>query len=746
MNQILLLLILFLLIQQISSGFLPVPGSLLFFTPLDAESGTRDIVGNFKFNRGSPLLETSKLGPLDMANASHTVSCRNCDIGFYYPIPSFHSFTFSTYFYVSGSNEKGAIAFLYGGTSKVPSKFSLLYNGKSLEIHRFGTNGAFSIGNFTIGNVIQQWRFICLTYDDPTKTLSVYDESGDLIHSEQNFPIVDSENSQLIFGYGRDDSNFFEMTRGDAMACTMIYTQVLEPYEIAQLPGVCSTKIIDQPKPWPDKNDLIGIWPLSKQYKLSVANQANAFRPENVFKPESLAIGPHGTADTAIASVAMDEPILEIHDNQLTTSENSFTIAFYIRTIADHSSGGVFEFIDSNYNSPEKAFQIYYFNDTIAITANESIVGEYRILQRKSTWTFLAFAYEASSMSLSIYSEHGLAYSPTVQIDIGENNIFNNGGFRLGYSTIAGSGLNPGDAISCFSFYSTSLNWPQIRNLQKACRFLHNSPLPGTSKLGSNNTIPINLNPPLTTVPQPGQFPWLGILETTNGTLVCSVSILDEHWVLTMASCLDGPIDNFQIKVGVHDSYSRNPFTKIHKIDKIFKSGQSKRNIALIQLNTPIDFTSQYVNDACLFDGEKLKIEYLKPQYFSGWGTNGRNKFVGKTIPRFVTGSIIEDWECQQAWNNSFDSTKVYCFKSLTQDANVPCDGDQGSALMFEGISNEDLEIKDQLVQVGLFYKRDQSCTSPGLFVDIQQFKDWISQQMACALPGSNYEPLKCPQ
>ena len=118
-------------------------------------------------------------------------------------------------------------------------KFSILYNGNSLEIHRFGSGGTLSIASFTVSNFFNNgWTWICFTYDS-SKTVTLYNQLGVPIYTEKNFPILDLNTTQITLGYGRDNKTYHLMTNGDAMACTMIYNQVLTRDEIAQLPNVC---------------------------------------------------------------------------------------------------------------------------------------------------------------------------------------------------------------------------------------------------------------------------------------------------------------------------------------------------------------------------------------------------------------------------------------------------------------------------------------------------------------------------
>ena len=267
--------------QQSSEAYYwPQPGSLIFFTPLDAENGLNDIAKNIgpSYTDG-PLLETSKPGPFAIADSSYTVQTgtgKYYITGYHYQ-PSLQSFTFSTYFYVSGNQQKGAVFYSYMYNSA--NKFSILYNGNSLEIHRFGSSGDWSIASFTVSNFFNNgWTWICFTFDNSSNTVTLYNEVGEQIYIEKKFPILDLNTTQITLGYGHDNSTTQYMTNGDAMACTMIYNQVLYRDEIAQLPNVCYWKG-KQPTSWPKPENLIGLWPLSDQYKFNTIIGADHFDP-----------------------------------------------------------------------------------------------------------------------------------------------------------------------------------------------------------------------------------------------------------------------------------------------------------------------------------------------------------------------------------------------------------------------------------------------------------------------------------
>ena len=274
MNHILHLLVLVLVLFCCTQSIVkaqnwPKHESLLLFLPFDSKNGLNDVAKGLKPSSSySAQLETSKSGPFGIANSSYTVSQDNSKIARYNPLPSFPSFTFSTYFFVGGEGETGGIVNAYGSN---PNRFSLLYKGDALEVHRFASGQSYSVESFTIRNFFQSWTFICLTYDHTTKTVTLLNQFGVPVYQRSNFPILDKDDLVLYVGEGRNEKSDVSIHTGDAIACTMIYNSVLKQEEIAQLSEVCFRKGAYPPPatPWPEPDALVGYWPLSSQYKSS---------------------------------------------------------------------------------------------------------------------------------------------------------------------------------------------------------------------------------------------------------------------------------------------------------------------------------------------------------------------------------------------------------------------------------------------------------------------------------------------
>ena len=291
----------------------PSPEACTLFTPLDAKNGVKDIVHGTEPESVRPELETSKTGPFGIPDSSYTVYAEPSYICFFHDFELSNSFTVSTYYYRSGRAYKAGVFMAAYNVYR----FSMAYKGDALEVFRYNYGVGNFGGKFVIDRFFNDWTFICMTFDDTTKTATLYDEAGNIIHVERNFPILPStENTRLFLGVARDESNNLNQYKGDAMACTMVYNKVLTAEEISQLPEVCRLKGTAPPSttsttttptttttsettttttattstttegttekpveplftPWPDPENLLGLWPLSSNYKLFDVSGSN---------------------------------------------------------------------------------------------------------------------------------------------------------------------------------------------------------------------------------------------------------------------------------------------------------------------------------------------------------------------------------------------------------------------------------------------------------------------------------------
>ena len=219
----------------------PNEESLLLFLPLDVKNGLIDIANGVKpTQKYLKQLETSKRGPFGIANSSYTVSDDFAEIAAYELPSSFLSFTLSMYYHPSDRGLFGAIASFGTGTHK---RFSILYNGTSLEVHRYEDFQNYSSESFSVANFFEGWTFVCLTYDHATSTANVMDQFGQVIHKQSNFKFNEQSHKYLLhLGFTSNQKNHISMKVGDSMACVMFYNQVLSRLEIARLAEVCRWK------------------------------------------------------------------------------------------------------------------------------------------------------------------------------------------------------------------------------------------------------------------------------------------------------------------------------------------------------------------------------------------------------------------------------------------------------------------------------------------------------------------------
>ena len=106
----------------------------------------------------------------------------------------------------------------------------------------------------------------------------------------------------------------------------------------------------------------------------------------------------------------------------------------------------------------------------------------------------------------------------------------------------------------------------------------------------------------------PNHYPWMVAITDTRGYPVCGGTLINNQWILTAAHCVQTNRDetNTMVALGAHQ---RKPFEQLERVSyiKIHEDYTSNKDpsryqyndIALIRLETPIDFTSK-VAPVCL--------------------------------------------------------------------------------------------------------------------------------------------------
>ncbi|KAG1714012.1 Phenoloxidase-activating factor 2 [Nymphon striatum] len=230
-----------------------------------------------------------------------------------------------------------------------------------------------------------------------------------------------------------------------------------------------------------------------------------------------------------------------------------------------------------------------------------------------------------------------------------------------------------------------------------------------------------------------GEFPWhTALLEKPYDLYVCGASLVDEHWVLTAAHCVDEFLDkatSLKVRLGEHDvsklteRYRHEEFS----VSKIilhhgFDNSTLLHDIALVKLETSVK-RRPHIDLICM-PPVQLKVEKLLNTecYITGWGRKNEGS-AHSTVLKEVKVPVWRSNECQKALQKLFGpnfrlpSTNL-CAGALGRDA---CDGDGGGPLVCRMEDNKWTQVG--IVSFGIGCGR---ANIPGVYTKVDQYTDWI--------------------
>ncbi|CAI9739445.1 atrial natriuretic peptide-converting enzyme-like [Octopus vulgaris] len=236
---------------------------------------------------------------------------------------------------------------------------------------------------------------------------------------------------------------------------------------------------------------------------------------------------------------------------------------------------------------------------------------------------------------------------------------------------------------------------------------------------------------------EPGKIPWHAFLLI--GKTLCSGSIITEYFILTAAHCVSGfKPESIEVYLGVYNISKVEPHRVVKKVQRIVSHDfiwVPKNDIALLQLETPIQFTN-YIQPICLIGKDDI-FTFASSCHASGFGhTSSKNPVPSKTL-QMAKMSLWQTKKCNSThvWDGRIKTS--ICAGHYSAQVAV-CLGDSGGPLWCE----DEFGLA-KLVGITSFVA--DTCDKPGkpgVFTDVKLYLPWIEEKTACAFKCRDHSCL----
>ncbi|KAF7489239.1 Mite allergen Eur m 3 [Sarcoptes scabiei] len=210
------------------------------------------------------------------------------------------------------------------------------------------------------------------------------------------------------------------------------------------------------------------------------------------------------------------------------------------------------------------------------------------------------------------------------------------------------------------------------------------------------------------------EFPFIVSLQRIKGLNelehFCAGTILDDHWILTAAHCLQDSI------VVANDIEHIVALTKLSDQRRKFESKIFRLNLALIDDR----FDSNTMDNDIGLVRTIESIEFL--QHRIHWNQS----VIDRTVPKIAS---MEKCSHLYRINGSFVlPNNVLCYGGDHSDS---CQGDSGGPLFWTNATDHHFHLLG-IVSFGIYCGR----VFPGIYTDISHYRDWITANLR-----NNFEP-----
>lgn len=215
----------------------------------------------------------------------------------------------------------------------------------------------------------------------------------------------------------------------------------------------------------------------------------------------------------------------------------------------------------------------------------------------------------------------------------------------------------------------------------------------------------------------PNRFPWLAVITTSWGEVLCGAALINDRYLLTASHCLYGqkPL-SINIILGAHDLNIKS--SSVLKAEKFIvhenyeRSGQLN-DIGLIKLKSPIKYTRE-IQPICLPQVEHENFDKL---IVAGWGRIREGGSLS-TKPKMVVVPQLPESKCFSVFGQFMTSNNLCAGGQNQQDA---CQGDSGGPLVAKSATGNFAVIGVTSFGIGC-----GRTGIPGAYTKVTNYLDWI--------------------
>ena len=226
--------------------------------------------------------------------------------------------------------------------------------------------------------------------------------------------------------------------------------------------------------------------------------------------------------------------------------------------------------------------------------------------------------------------------------------------------------------------------------------------------------------------------PWQVSLRQFGGHF-CGGAIVNAEWVVTAAHCVEGGVRGVTVLAGETFQSGRGGQERGIVGGAIYPGYQTPeqgRDVAVLQLDAPLDFSDPAVNPIALVTPELAAAGYTDPGELAtvtGWGTLSEGGRSPDQLQR-VELPIVSLADARRAYGNLGDDQLAAGLVGV--GGKDSCQGDSGGPLIVAGPGGAPLLAG--VVSWGI------SCGSaryPGMYARVSSYAGWIADQVGALTP-----------